>query len=80
MNVKQAIKAMLANKKTTAVAVSDAMGHSSTYVTTCTNRAGMTVQTLCDIADAMGYELVLRPRRMASRRAEDDLVVGKESE
>lgn len=80
MNFKAATKRMLTACHKTAASVSTEMGRSSNFVSVVTGRAGVTLGVALEIADACGYELVLRPKRTNSRRSPDDLVLGEEAE
>ena len=75
MNLKQAVRMMLAAKHTSAKEASEAMGRSSNYLTAILARPGVRIDTICEIVDTLGYEVVLRPKRVPSTRAEDDLVL-----
>lgn len=69
MNLKNIMRDLLKCCGTNSRELSVNMGHDASYIAVMLSRATTTVDTLAAIADALGYEVVLRPKRSPSKRA-----------
>lgn len=68
MNLKNTMRDLLKCCGTNSRELSVNMGHDASYIAVMLSRATTTVDTLATIADALGYEVVLRPKRSPSKR------------
>ena len=68
MNLKNIMRDLLKCCGTNSRELSVNMGHDASYIAVMLSRATTTVDTLAAIADALGYEVVLRPKRSPSKR------------
>ena len=69
MNLKNTMRDLLKCCGTNSRELSVNMGHDASYIAVMLSRATTTVDTLAAIADALGYEVALRPKRSPSKRA-----------
>lgn len=69
MNFKNVLRGLMQTNGTNARALSVDMGKHFNFISNICGRQSCRTETLCEIADALGYEVVLRPKRSPSKRA-----------
>ena len=69
MDFKSVLRGLMQTQGTNARALSVDMGKHFNFISNICGRQSCRTETLCEIADALGYEVVLRPKRSPSKRA-----------
>ncbi len=80
MTTKEAIKSLLAYKKTTQTALAEKMGYASpSGIGQMLQRGNLTVETLVKICALLDYEVTIQPKR-GGRRPEGQFIIEGSSE
>lgn len=80
MTAVEVIKAMLKEKGETQSSIAEKMGYGkATAVNNMLSRGNMTVDTILEMCEIMGYEITVQPKRIKGARPSGQMVIDEES-